>query len=152
ARQFVGHFLKFGAEANLFKHVQYPVIDEVFIFPSRCPQGKDEVFFDRPVGKQMEILENDPQFTAEVRYLAVTKFFQVKSGHHPFTTRNMQVAIKDFQQAAFAAACLVDKGDKCAFIDGQVHVSEDEVLGWVNINMFDCDYRIADHIVIVLIS
>src|SRR5690606_8804234 len=100
----------------------------------------------------MEILEDNPQFTAQERHFAFTELFQVESGDHPFTTGNMQVAVNDFEQTALAATRLADKEHKFTFIDGQVYVSKDEVLGLVDINIFECDYRIADHIVIVLIS
>src|SRR5690606_28464420 len=99
----------------------------------------------------MKILENNPQLTSQERHFTLTEFFQIESGHHSFPAGNMQVAIDDFEQAALATACLPDKEDKFALVDGQVYVSEDEMLGLVDINIFECDYRVADHIAIVLI-
>jgi hypothetical protein len=97
------------------------------------------------VGKQLEILENNAQFTPQVRYLFLFDFTKTESCHGSLARDQWDFGINGFDNAGFAAAYLANHVGKFSFFKGKIHFFQYQIFILVYSSIREFNYGIEAH-------
>src|SRR5205085_2819620 len=104
----------------------------------------------RTIGKQLEILKNNSEFSSQKWNLFLFYMVERKARHCCITLHEFYIAIKRFKQGAFAGSCFTDEVNKFSFFHFKVNIGKNQASRLKNIDVGEFDDNIHLHLRITI--
>ena len=125
AGELVRHLVGLAAHAYVIQHFRDALADGLAVFPAGGPEDEIEVVLDAAVRQQLEVLEHDAEFAAEVGDVLVADAFEGIAADFAFALFQDILGDHGPDERSLAGADLADDVDEVAGTDFHVKAVDD---------------------------
>ena len=120
-RQFIGQLIPFVAHPHQVQHLFYFVLNLPFALPTGSTENKFKIVVHRTVCQQLEVLEYDSQFAAQLWDVLTLNMEHVIPQYLSLARCNIQFTIESLEQARLARTHFTYQVHELPFVKFQIH-------------------------------